>query len=211
MPQRSRLSRSDFVDAAIALADRDGLDALTLRAIGSHLEVDSTAIYRHFPSKEVLLVAILDRYLHEAFESSPGDTAPRGRIESVSHTLRGVLMEHPPLTAAVGSIEDYAGTAPRFLDMTVDSLEAMGLDGEDLVAHYQLLENFVIGSTYFDVHGAPNNWEQRRARFARVASRPFRTACRTDEDVRNVSDKAFSTGLRLILDSCEAAALPQPV
>lgn len=206
MPHQSRLHREDFIDAAIELARTDGLDGLTLRAIGTRLGVDSTAIYRHFPSKEMLLVAILDRHLCQAFAPLKAESNPRRQVEEAAATIRRVLMDHPPLSAAVSGLDEYSGGAPRFLEIVVEALEAMGLDGDDLVAHAQLLENYVIGATFFDVHGSPNNWESRRAGFARVASKPFRLVSRSDRDVSRVSDLAFETGLRMILDGCEAVA-----
>src|SRR6185503_19800211 len=46
-----RLTRDRIVDEALALVDREGADALTLRNLGAALGVDPTAVYRHFRDK----------------------------------------------------------------------------------------------------------------------------------------------------------------
>lgn len=43
------------MQAAFRLADANGLPALTMRALGNHLGVDPTAVYRHFPSRDQIL------------------------------------------------------------------------------------------------------------------------------------------------------------
>src|SRR5215467_7003154 len=50
--ERTRLSRSAVVDRALALADREGLDALTIRRLATELGVTPMALYWHFRSKE---------------------------------------------------------------------------------------------------------------------------------------------------------------
>jgi AcrR family transcriptional regulator len=54
------------LQAAFRLADANGLPALTMRALGNHLGVDPTAVYRHFPIQERLVDAVLDAILGEA-------------------------------------------------------------------------------------------------------------------------------------------------
>lgn len=55
--QRQPLTRGRILDAAIAIIDRDGLNGLTMAGLGDSLDVTGMAIYKHFSSKEVLLVA----------------------------------------------------------------------------------------------------------------------------------------------------------
>ena len=55
--------RSDVLDHAISLLDRGGLASLTMRRLGTELEVQPSAIYHHFESKQVLLAAVADEIL----------------------------------------------------------------------------------------------------------------------------------------------------
>ena len=56
----TRLSREGIVAAAIELADRDGLTALSMRRLAQHLGVDAMSIYYHVRDKDTLLAAMAD-------------------------------------------------------------------------------------------------------------------------------------------------------
>ena len=56
--RREPLSRDRIVEAAMAAADRDGLDGLSMRRLGQQLGVDPMALYRHVRDKEDLLAGI---------------------------------------------------------------------------------------------------------------------------------------------------------
>jgi len=53
---RPNLSKEKIIDAAIGLADDEGLDAVTLRGLAKRLHVHVTSLYNHIPTKEALLV-----------------------------------------------------------------------------------------------------------------------------------------------------------
>jgi TetR/AcrR family tetracycline transcriptional repressor len=60
MPRNVPLSREVIVSAALDLAERDGLDRLTMRALASQLGVTPMAIYYHVPDKEALVDLVVD-------------------------------------------------------------------------------------------------------------------------------------------------------
>src|SRR5713226_3132955 len=63
--ERTKLSRSAVVDRALALADSDGVDALTIRRLATELGVTPMALYWHFRSKEELLAGLGDQIWSE--------------------------------------------------------------------------------------------------------------------------------------------------
>jgi TetR/AcrR family tetracycline transcriptional repressor len=60
MPRNVPLSREVIVSAALELAEREGLDRLTMRALASQLGVTPMAIYYHVPDKEALVDLVVD-------------------------------------------------------------------------------------------------------------------------------------------------------
>jgi TetR/AcrR family tetracycline transcriptional repressor len=60
-PNRPKLDRALVVEAALAVADADGLDAVTIRRLAQDLSVTPMALYWHFKDKEALLDAVADR------------------------------------------------------------------------------------------------------------------------------------------------------
>ena len=57
--ERGRLTKQAVVQRALALADADGLDALTIRRLATELGVTPMALYWHFRNKEELLAGLL--------------------------------------------------------------------------------------------------------------------------------------------------------
>ncbi|MFJ8623003.1 TetR/AcrR family transcriptional regulator [Kitasatospora sp. NPDC093550] len=63
--KRGRLSRPQVLEAAVALVDREGLGALTMRRLATELGVESMALYRYTPGKEALLDGLTEAYFTE--------------------------------------------------------------------------------------------------------------------------------------------------
>ena len=61
--EQPRLSRDAILDRALAIADADGVDALSVRRLARELGVTPMALYWHFENKEALLHALGDRLL----------------------------------------------------------------------------------------------------------------------------------------------------
>ena len=63
------LDREVFIQAGLKLAENSSAGQLTYRDIGRELNIDATAIYRNFRSKEDLLAALLDRLLLQIMQN----------------------------------------------------------------------------------------------------------------------------------------------
>lgn len=71
--ERGRRRREGFLDAAARLLERDGWDAFTTNAVAREANASIGALYDYFPSREVLVAGLFDRY--EARLSEAMDTA----------------------------------------------------------------------------------------------------------------------------------------
>src|SRR5437879_13758291 len=69
--RRKPLTTERIVEAAIELIDGEGLDALSMRRLGSALGVEAMSLYRHFPAKTALLDAVVARLLGELAVPAP--------------------------------------------------------------------------------------------------------------------------------------------
>lgn len=91
---RPRLSLDEIVDAAIALADEGGLDALGMRQVAQHLRVAPMTLYTYVPGKVELLDLMLDAvYLGM---SRPGRTGShwRERVTALADDNRALFAAH---------------------------------------------------------------------------------------------------------------------
>ncbi len=77
--QRSPLTRERVLLAAVALADRDGLDALSMRKLGQELGVEAMALYRHVRDKDDLLNGVLEIVVGQIERPKSGKDWKRSR------------------------------------------------------------------------------------------------------------------------------------
>lgn len=91
---RGRLTRERIVTAALAVADRDSLDALTIRSVAAFVGAPPMSLYTHVSSKEELLNLMhceVSRLIYQ------GEQQPTWQTELLALCLRTrrTLLEHP--------------------------------------------------------------------------------------------------------------------
>jgi AcrR family transcriptional regulator len=94
-PRRRTLTRESIVQAAVAIADRDGLDAVSIRSVAAWLNVRPMSLYGHVSSKDDLLDLMFDVL---AGESVLGDGLPqhwRSALEAIARRTRDQGLAHP--------------------------------------------------------------------------------------------------------------------
>ena len=142
--RRQRLSRERVVDAALAIADADGLGALTIRSLATELGVKPMSVYYHVAGKDDILAALIDIVFGEIELPVPGrDWRPE--MERRADSARAVLARH---RWAIGLLESRPDPGPanlRHHDTVLATLRAAGFSPE-LTAHaYALIDSYVYG------------------------------------------------------------------
>ena len=204
MPSLAKsLNRSEYVRVAMEFVEEHGLAQLTMRALGKHLGVDPTAVYRHFPSKEAMIEAMLDQLMAQSASIEPAGDSPRDRILSTALDLRAIFHAHPQLSTAFAT---SSGAYPSGLTLTkrlITELRAIGLQNTDLVQMYQTIETFIMGSTNFDGGGSSSSFEQRAQRYRVINEPEFDAASSDSESVREISHHGYVVTLNLLIDESE--------
>ena len=130
--------------AAVELADRDGLGALTMRRLGSELGVEAMSLYKHVANKEEILDGIVELVVGEIEIPSEGaDWRDAMRRRAIS--AREVLNRH---SWAIGLLEargSMGRTALRYLDAILGNLRSAGFSIENAAHAFWLLDSFVYG------------------------------------------------------------------
>lgn len=135
---KPRFSTEDVVRAAIAIADRDGLPAISMRSVAQAVGVSPMAIYTYVRSKSELLALMFDRVMGEG-EELPAGLGWRDSLQFMARArwnlsqrrpwLLGLALHRPPLgpnlmsrIEAVMSALDGLGLTELEKDMLVDVL-----------------------------------------------------------------------------------------
>lgn len=158
MPARTDkppLARERVVAAAVAIADREGVAALTMRRVAEALDCEAMSLYHYVDGKKALLDAVVDAVVREIAEvtlQSP-DTAGdvdgdwRDVVEARCHGARGVMLRHPWAPGLVASQAEAPPTVMPIFEALVATMVEAGL-GYDL-AHRAIhsLGSLLLGFT----------------------------------------------------------------
>ena len=107
-PAKPPLSRGAIVDAALALAEREGVQRVTLRAVARQLDTGPASIYVYFANRDELLGRMLDRALADVPASAVRSKRWRRRLLDLYAATVQALDRYPGL-ARVGLEADSLG------------------------------------------------------------------------------------------------------
>ncbi|MBM4553930.1 TetR family transcriptional regulator, partial [Rhodococcus hoagii] len=91
---KQAVSVDAVVDAAVALADRDGYASVSIRAVAAELGLRPMSLYTYIPSKDALTVLMVDTVAGED-APIPGELPPRERMAVIARRIRAEIIAHP--------------------------------------------------------------------------------------------------------------------
>ena len=127
---RERLSRDTIVAGAIALADAEGLDAVTIRRIANDHEVTPMALYWHFKDKGELLDGIAERLFADVRLPAPSPKPWPEQLRSVLEALSDALRPHPEVAGLVSDRVLSSEAGLTVAEHTLALLRHAGLSAE---------------------------------------------------------------------------------
>ena len=145
-PSESRrpLSRERVLQAALAVADEGGLDALTMRKLGQALGVEAMSLYNHVANKEDVLDGLVDIVFGEVeLACDGGDWKSAMRRRAIS--AREVLARH---RWAIGLMESRIHPGPanlRHHDSVLRCLREAGFTVAMAAHAYSALDSYIYG------------------------------------------------------------------
>jgi TetR/AcrR family tetracycline transcriptional repressor len=202
-PTNGTLTRQRVLEEALALLDRDGLEVLTMRQLADHLRVTPMALYNHVNSKKDLLKSIAE---HVAAQIDFDCNEPnwRDRIRSCFRRLRQACLAHPSAIRLMESVAVAPSAAFRPMEITLATLDEVGVSEEDAVKVYFLLMNFTMGQISYETRGPFEGLDPAKA-VARnqLSGGEFVHIQRSVSSAEWDFDGAFEFGLSVILGGVE--------
>src|SRR4051812_42212411 len=215
------LSRERILQAALELADRDGLESLTMRRLAQELGVGAMSLYHHVPNKDELLGGMIELVFSEIEPPAiGGDWKQALRRRALS--TRAALGRH---RWAVGLMESRTTPGPaslRLHDAVLGCLREAGFSIELAIQAYSVQDAYIYGFAlqerhlpFEDAEGAAAvaaaqvseyaELEQERQLTALAEAFPYLAEVVAGHVARVGYDfgSAFAYGLDLILDSLE--------
>lgn len=143
---RVPLSRDRVLRTAIGLADRGGIDAITMRKLAEELGVEAMSLYYHVANKDAILDGILDVVASEIDLPSNGGDWKRAMRESAI-SARNILLRHPWACNLWMSRRGEGPARLRHEEWMLRTLREAGFSKELTYHAFHILESHILGFT----------------------------------------------------------------
>lgn len=182
------LTRDELFERALAIADAEGLGALTMRRLAQEVGVEAASLYHHVPNKEALIDGMLTKMRAEVQVAEPVPEDWKELMLAIFAAYREVLEAHPNLISLAGRrVEEGDAESNGLL-----FLKRVGLNDEDAVQLWQSLLALAVGFSMFSSEYARSD----------VGDLPPALASRASE----WRDETCSRAMKTILESYDRNA-----
>lgn len=148
MPTRERadspLTREKVLRAAVSLADKSGIDALSMRELGRQLGVEAMSLYNHVARKDDLLDGMVDLVIGEIELPAPGAEWREG-MRSRAFSAREAFKRHPWAPALIDSRVSSGAGRLRYFEAVIGVLRRAGFTVELAARAFSLLDSYIYG------------------------------------------------------------------
>jgi DNA-binding transcriptional regulator YhcF (GntR family)/AcrR family transcriptional regulator len=142
---RQVLSKKQVLRAALAIADREGLDAVSMRRLAAELGVGPMSLYRHVATKDELVAQMVDEAFGEAELPTPGPDGWRAKLELISRRQWQLCRRHLWLPRAVSFTRPLlVPNLTAHTEWTLRALDGLGLPMTTRVREALTLHGLVV-------------------------------------------------------------------
>ena len=199
---RQPLDRDAVARAALRVADREGLDAVTMRRVGEELGVEAMSIYHHMRGKDELLAAMTDLLVAE-IEIPPPTDDWKADIRSRAVAARAMRRRHPWAPALLGTGPRIGAVLLRYLDGIVATLRRAGFSRQLTHHAMHVLDSRLLGFTRDLLD--PAGMSDRMPKSEPIVPFELPAMGEAFTGVKHDEEREFAFALDLILDGLERA------
>lgn len=197
-PRKPLLSRERIVTAALALADAEGLPAVSTRRLAAELGVSGPSLYNHFATKDALLDAVADSVVADVELSMFDDGTPWPEaLRSWATSYRAALAAHPNLVPVLAQGPGRRPAGLKLADAVFGGMVKAGWPPAQATRIGALMRYFVAGSA---LGSFARGFVTDPAAYDPAAYPHLGQAHLLAEHQREVDEGAFDTGLRALVD-----------
>jgi AcrR family transcriptional regulator len=212
-PPRTPLTRERALSAALAVADAEGIAALTMRRLARELGVEAMSLYHHVANKDDILDGMIDMVFGEIELPAP-DAGWKAAMLGRARSARAALTRHP---WAISLMESRSAPGPATLrhhDAVLGSCRRGGFSVAMAAHAFSLIDSYIYGFVLQEVNLPFDEGDDLEAVVQSMLlpfsadEYPHLVELTTQHILRpgySYGDE-FEYGLGLLLDSLEAAA-----
>jgi AcrR family transcriptional regulator len=192
----------------VKLADKGGIEALSMRKLARELGVEAMSLYNHVANKDALVAGILDLVASE-FELPSADSDWRTAMRQSAISAHDALSRHPWAAGVWMSAREPSPVRLRYADAVLRSFREAGFR-DDLTYHaFHILQNHILGFTLQELNFPYDREELKKLAATFLRDFPADEYPDLAEHIRQHVDPdeqhegAFAFGLDLILEALE--------
>jgi AcrR family transcriptional regulator len=220
--ERPEPTRERIVRAAIAVADAEGLAAISMRRVATQLDLATMSLYRHVKDKEDLFLQMANTVYGEVQLPEPAPAGWRARVEHVARAQWTICRRHPWVPGIISFTRPMM--APNGMAQTEFTMRAMhetGLSPADALYVAVAISGYVSGvaaglqleaEAQLETGISSEEWmENQDDAFSRLMASgrfPMIAAVAAEPSFDMDLDRLFEFGLRLMLDGIERSIAP---
>ncbi|MFC4908433.1 TetR/AcrR family transcriptional regulator C-terminal domain-containing protein [Actinomadura gamaensis] len=202
MPRPRSLTQPQLAAAALAVIDRDGLAALSMRAVAKELGMSTMALYRYVDGREELEGLVVERVLSGVDTAPPPDGPWRERLAALVERIRLAVAAHPEAIPLTPAHRHRSPALLRWSETVLGVLADAGFGGDARIIALRGVTAYIIGAIQLE-HLGPLSGPGTDV-IAALPDDEFPRMAAAGRRAREISShEEFRRGLDLILDGIE--------
>ncbi|MBF8193576.1 TetR/AcrR family transcriptional regulator C-terminal domain-containing protein [Nonomuraea sp. K274] len=216
-PRRPALTREAIVAAAIAIADAEGIAAVSIRRVAAELGARAMTLYSYIERKEDLLALMLDEVAAEVLVPDPLPDGWRAALLLLARRERELVRRHPWRVDLISQRVPIGPNALRHVEQKLSVFDGLGIDRLTAWRFLAVFNDYMTGFVVRESleRAAPRQLGINDAERAAVAEPYIKELVESGEFARLApmiqqgvpgADDNFERGLDWVLDGLEHAA-----
>lgn len=201
--KRQPLNRRRILEAAVRYVDREGLEALSMRKLGTELGVEAMSLYNHVTNKDALLDGMVEVVLGELAVPPPGEDWEE-RVREAYRAFRRMAHEHPNIFPLLVTRPPDTMYGAWLVEEFLETLRDAGFDAETGLHAYRVISSYAAGYAMAEIRdfalqpdASSNGMDLPAEEFPRLAE--------LSPKLKGIDlDAEFEFGLDLILSGLKA-------
>jgi AcrR family transcriptional regulator len=198
MPRPKSLAASDIAAAALAILDREGLAALSMRSVAEELGMATMSLYRYVTDRAHLEQLAVERVLSEVATELPARLAWRKRVTLLCERVRSAVAAHPSIVPLSLLHRHTSASSQRWAEALLGVLTEAGFSGAARVIAFRSVLSYLVGVLQVE-HLGPLAGSGTRA-LAQLPEAAYPLLVETARQAQKIEpDSEFRLGLAIVL------------
>jgi AcrR family transcriptional regulator len=203
MPRPRSLSPTAIAAAALAVVDRDGLEALSMRTVAAELGMSAMSLYRYVSGRQEIERLAVDLLFRTVDPDPPQHSGWEQQLTELAGRARAAIAAHPAVIPLLYAHHQFSPSAWRWLEAVLSALTQGGFIGQQRVIACRSLQAYIIGAVQIESLGSLTG--EGTAALAALSPTDHPLVAQTALDAFTITpEQEFRQGIALLIQGLRA-------